>query len=111
MTAVDSEQSLLFGILALQEGLIEPSDFMAAFLCLQKDPTRSMAQILIERGVLSEQDRTMLEGLILRHSLRDGGGSESSPAELGPPAARLGQLLEEAGADRLSADRLSTIDF
>ncbi len=111
MTAVDSQRSLLFGILALQNGLIEQPDLIAAFECWQSEPTRSMSQILAERGTLSEQDRTMLEGLVLRHALKEGGSGEHSAADLGPPGSALVRLLERAGGDNLAVDRLSAIDF
>ena len=111
MTAVDSERSLLFGILALQNGLIEQPDLIAAFQCWRSEPTRSMSQILTERGTLSEQDRTRLEGLVLQHALKEGGSGENSAADLGPPGSSLVRLLERAGGDDVAVDRLSAIDF
>ena len=62
MAAVESDSSLLFGILALQNGLIEQPDLIAAFQCWCKERSRSMAQVLVERGSLSESDRSMLDG-------------------------------------------------
>jgi serine/threonine-protein kinase len=111
MMAVDSERSLVFGILAFQNGLIEQSDFFAAFDCWLKEPTRSMAQILIERGTLSEADRTALDELVLRHALKDGGGGERSAADLRPPVSPLDRLLEGAKAGDVRTDPLASIDF
>ena len=66
MSAVESDSSLLFGILALQNGLIEQPDLIAAFQCWCKDRSRAMAQFLVERGTLSENDRAIIDGLARR---------------------------------------------
>ena len=68
MAAVESDSNLLFGMLALQNGLIEQPDLIAAFQCWCKERSRPMAQVLIERGALTESDRTMLDGLVRRHA-------------------------------------------
>ena len=67
MAIVESERNLLFGILALQNGLIDQPDLIAAFQCWSKERSRPMARIMVERGALTEDDRAMLEGLVLRH--------------------------------------------
>lgn len=50
MAAVETDQDLLFGILALQSSLIEQPDLIAAFQCWSKERSRSLARILVERG-------------------------------------------------------------
>ena len=47
---VEADRDLLFGILALQNGLIEQADLIAAFQCWTKERSRRMARILVERG-------------------------------------------------------------
>ncbi|MBV8487804.1 MAG: serine/threonine protein kinase, partial [Planctomycetaceae bacterium] len=111
MMALDSEQSLLFSVLALQNGLIEQPDFITACQLWLSEPTRSMAQILVDQGTLSEQGRIMVEGLVQRHSLKEGRNGENSAADLGPPSSPLDRLLEGAGENGVMADRLSAIDF
>ena len=66
MSAVESDSSLLFGMLALQNGLVDQPDLIAAFQYWCKDRSRAMAQFLVERGALSEADRAMIDGLIRR---------------------------------------------
>ena len=51
MATAESDQNLLFGILALQNGLIEQPDLIAAFQCWSKDRSLPMAQVLVERGL------------------------------------------------------------
>jgi serine/threonine-protein kinase len=80
MATAETDQNLLFGILALQNGLIEQPDLIAAFQSWTKERARSMAQVLVERGVLTQADRSMLEGLVRRHVEKLCGNAELGPA-------------------------------
>jgi len=75
MATVETDQDLLFGILALQSSLIEQPDLIAALQCWSQERSRSMARILVERGALTEDDRSLLEGLVRRHVEKRGGGA------------------------------------
>src|SRR5262245_52884646 len=83
MTKLDAEQNLLFGILALQNGLIEQADLIAAFQCWSKDRAGSLARILVGRGSLSEEDRVLLKGLARRLVEKYGGDPEKSLIAVG----------------------------
>ena len=96
MAAAESDSSLLFGILALQNGLIEQPDLIAAFQCWCKDRSRSIAQVLIERGRSTESDRAMLDGLIERHAAKQRSSVDGAAAG-------------ERGARRLDRRLLSRI--
>jgi serine/threonine-protein kinase len=87
---VEADRDLLFGILALQNGLIEQADLIAAFQRWTKERSRSMAQVLVERGALSSEDRAMLEGLVRRHVEKQAGEEERCAADI--PEARLREL-------------------
>jgi len=75
MAELDSERNLLFGIFALQNGLIDQADFIAAFQCWTKERSRPMGQILVDRGALNPDDRAMLDGLVRRHVEKQGGAA------------------------------------
>ncbi len=79
MAPFESDGNLLFGILALQNGLIEQADLIAAFQCWLKERSRPMARVLVERGALTEEDRAMLEGLARRHVEKQGGVADGNP--------------------------------
>jgi serine/threonine-protein kinase len=79
---VETERDLLFGILALQNGLIEQADLIAAFQCWTKERSRPMGQVLVERGALSQNDRTMLDGLVRRHVEKQGGEPQRSAEDM-----------------------------
>ncbi len=87
---VEADRDLLFGILALQNGLIEQADLIAAFQCWTKERSRPMARILVERGALTQADRAMLEGLVHRHVEKQAGEDKRGAADI--PAARLREL-------------------
>src|SRR6185312_10833738 len=82
---VEAERDLLFGILALQNGLIEQADLIAAFQVWTKERSCPMAQVLVERGSLSPADRAMLDGLVRRHVEKQGGEPERGVAAVTPP--------------------------
>ena len=56
MAAVESDSSLLFGILALQNGLIEQPDLIAAFQSCEKNALRDRwPMVLVELSALSRE--------------------------------------------------------
>ncbi len=79
MAAALSDGNLLFGILALQNGLIGQPDLIAAFQSWTLERTQPMAQVLVERGALSEADRAMIEGLAQRYLEKRGEPSGPRP--------------------------------
>ena len=86
MSAVESDSSLLFGMLALQSGLIDQPDLIAAFQHWYEDRSRAMAQLLVDRGAMSENDRAMVDGLI--HRLAQIQASPVEGTASTPPASR-----------------------
>jgi serine/threonine protein kinase len=92
MATVETDQNLLFGILALQNGLIEQPDLIAAFQCWSKERSRPMSQVLVERRALSEADRTMLDGLVRRHVEKRVGNAEPKVATGPASGVRLEDL-------------------
>jgi eukaryotic-like serine/threonine-protein kinase len=96
MALVESDRSLLFGILALQNGLIEQPDLIAAFQSWSKKRSSPMAQVLVERGALTEADRTMLDGLVRRHVEKHGGEPERSVARAAAPLTFVEDRLRAA---------------
>ena len=76
----DVPRDLLFGLLALQNGIIHQAALVAAFQkwALAKD--RPMAEILVGQGALDAGDRALLEPLVARHIHLHGGDPERSLA-------------------------------
>jgi eukaryotic-like serine/threonine-protein kinase len=66
MTAA-ADRHLLFGLLALQKGLINQGQLVAAFQAWTLDKSRSLADHLEARGDLTVARRALLEGLAEVH--------------------------------------------
>ena len=85
MTAA-ADRHLLFGLLALQNGLIDQGQLILAFQAWTRDKSRSLADHLKARGDLDDEDRAAVEALAGRHLKRNDGDVEKSLANV--PANR-----------------------
>ncbi len=83
---VHSSRDLLLGLLALQTGLIDQNQVVAAFHAWTRDKTRPLADHLVALGHLDPAHRPLLEGLAAAHLARHGGDAEKSLAAI--PAGR-----------------------
>src|SRR4029077_3567663 len=79
-------RDLLFGLLALQNGLIDQVQLVAAFQAWTLDKARALADHLVGRGDLDADDRSAVEALVERHIKKHGGDVERSLAAI--PAGR-----------------------
>ena len=95
MTAA-ADRHLLFGLLALQNGIVNQGQLVAAFQAWTLDKSRSLADHLEARGDLSGSKRTLLEGLAEVHLESHGGDAEKSLASM--------------STDRAARERLASLD-
>jgi eukaryotic-like serine/threonine-protein kinase len=79
MTAV-ADRHLLFGLLALQNGIINQVQLVAAFQAWSLDKSRSLADHLEAHGDLTGARRALLEGLAEVHLEAHGGAVQKSLA-------------------------------
>jgi hypothetical protein len=82
----DPARDLLFGLIALQTGLINQAQLMAAFHAWTQDRDRPMAEILATQGAVEPACLPLVEGLVLEHLRRHGSDPERSLAAV--PAGR-----------------------
>jgi hypothetical protein len=75
-----ADRNLLFGFLALQNGLINQAQLLAAFQGWTLGKSRSLADLLESRGDLTGSKRGLLEALALVHLEAHGGDLEQSLA-------------------------------
>src|SRR4051812_20603167 len=73
-----AERHLLFGLLALQNGIINQGQLVAAFQAWTLDKAKSLADHLEARGDLSAAKRALLEALVEVHLEAHGGDVEKS---------------------------------
>jgi serine/threonine protein kinase/tetratricopeptide (TPR) repeat protein len=107
--AIDPSRDLLFGFLALQIGLIDQGQLVAAFQAWTRDKGRPMADHLVSRGDLDADDRVAVEALVARRQKRHGGDPEQSLAALNvrrstrESLGRIGDADVEASLAQLGA--------
>ena len=77
---------LLFGLLRLQNGLIDQDQLVAAFQAWTRDKTPALADHLVARGDLDTDQTAGVEAMVALHLKRHGGDAEKSLAAL--PAGR-----------------------
>jgi serine/threonine-protein kinase len=63
----DPSRGLLFGLLALQVGLVEQGQLVAAFQAWARDKARSLADHLIALGHLDDERRAAVEAMVALH--------------------------------------------
>jgi eukaryotic-like serine/threonine-protein kinase len=95
MTAA-ADRHLLFGLLALQNGLIDQGALVAAFQAWTRDKARSLADQLVARGDLDADARAGLEAIVALHVKKHGDVEHSLAAvpanrQPRPPLAGIAQ--------------------
>jgi serine/threonine-protein kinase len=71
-------RDLLFGLLALQNGLIDQIQLVAAFQAWTRDKVRPLAEHLVVRGDLDPDARAGLDAMVALHLKKHGGDPEMS---------------------------------
>jgi serine/threonine-protein kinase len=101
MTAV-ADHHLLFGLLALQNGIINQGQLLAAFQAWALDKSKSLAEHLEVRGDLTGAKRAVLEALAEVHLDVHGGDVEKSLAAV-PAGKSMWEGLARIGAPEINA--------
>ncbi len=89
-----ADRHLLFGLLALQNGIINQGQLVAAFQAWSLDKSRSLAEHLEVRGDLSSAKRAVLDALAAVHVETHGGDVEQSLAAVPSSRSTCASLAE-----------------
>ncbi len=81
-----ADRNLIIGLLALQVGLIDQAELVAAFHAWTRDKERPLADHLERLGHLDPEQRRLVEALAAQHLKKHGGDAERSLAAI--PAGR-----------------------
>jgi WD40 repeat protein/serine/threonine protein kinase len=95
VAAVNADRDLLFGLLALQNGLIDQGALVGAFAAWTRDKTRPLADHLGDRGALKPSHRAVVEALVALH-VEEHGDAGTSLAAL-PAGRSIGETLARTG--------------
>ncbi len=79
---MDTDRNLLFGVLALQAGLIEAPQFIEACLLWATRKQERLADLLLARGWIEPADRAHVEYLLGRRLQKHGGDARASLAAI-----------------------------
>ena len=117
---------LLFGLIALQVGLVDQAQLVAAFQAWARDKARPLADHLAARGDLGADGRAAVEAMVALHLKKHGGDPEKSlasipagpstrerlaalgDAELIDSVAQLGSAATEPDPDRTASYAVGT---
>ena len=101
--ADDTPRDLLFGLLALQNGLIDQDALVAAFSAWSRAKGKTLAEILVERGAIDAEEPARSSPAMAEKQLKKhGGDTEKSLASIAVgPSTR--QKLEALGGADLTA--------
>jgi hypothetical protein len=76
MSKSAADHDLLFGLLALQVGLVDQGQLVAAFQAWTRDKARPLAEHLVARGDLDAEQRSVVEAMVALHLKKHGGDAE-----------------------------------
>src|SRR3954452_8861696 len=103
--AADAERHLLFGLLALQNGLIDQGQLVAAFHAWTRDKAHALADQLAGRGDLDAEQCAGVEAMVALHLKKDGGDGGRRR-----PPIPAGRSTRERLAQIADPDLVATVD-
>jgi len=99
---LNADQNLLFGFIALQNGLLSREDLIAATSVWLQDKSQPLDEVLLARGLLSEDNHQMLLPLVRHHLAKHEGDAEKSLAAI-DAVSSVREELRRLGDDDLEA--------
>ena len=78
-----ADRNLLFGLIALQNGLIDQAQLVAAFQAWTLEKDRPLADHLVNRDAIDADQRGVVEAMVGLHLKKHGGSTEKSLAAIG----------------------------
>src|SRR4051794_29101804 len=92
---MDTDRNLLFGVLALQADLLDAARFAEACAAWAARKGTPLADLLVERGWLTAQDRAAVEHLLVLKLNRHGSARAGLAAAATPEAVQALSALED----------------
>jgi hypothetical protein len=94
-----ADREILFGLLALQNGLVGRDDLVTAFQIWMKDKTQTLAQILQQRTSGLPAEFELLQRLVELHITKHGQDPQQSLASLSSLDSVINELQQLGNAD------------
>ncbi|MFI5458058.1 MAG: protein kinase [Isosphaerales bacterium] len=87
MKPTTADLNLLFGMLALQMDFLSRDALIEGMHAWVLTKDKPLGRILVERSVLTEDERILLDSLVAKHLAKHGDNPEKSLASLSPPGS------------------------
>jgi tRNA A-37 threonylcarbamoyl transferase component Bud32 len=84
----DAGRNLVFAVIALRNNFIDQADLIAAFHSWAADKAKSLGQVLVARGALTEDEFALVEILVSKHLEKHGGDVRATLGAVADAAAR-----------------------
>ena len=92
---------LLFGLIALQVGLVDQGQLVAAFQAWARDKSRPLADHLVDLAGLDVESRGVIDAMVALHVKKHGADAEKSLAAI-PTKRSVGERLAALGDPELA---------
>jgi eukaryotic-like serine/threonine-protein kinase len=89
---MDTERNLLFGVVAFQNGTVDADRLAETCAAWVEKPSRSMANLFVDRGLMTDEQKTEVEKVVARELEAHGGDPQATLA-----ATMDGRSLEAIG--------------
>ena len=99
MADLAANVNLLFGLLALQNGLVDQVQLVAGFRAWTRNKSRTLADHLVARGDLDEMQRGVVAALVDLHIQKHGGSTAESLAAISADRSTHESLTQLGDAD------------
>jgi serine/threonine protein kinase len=75
---MDTERDLLFGVVAFQSGAVDADELAETCAAWADEPTKPLADLFVNRGLITDEQRTEVEKLVVRELQSHGGDPRAS---------------------------------
>ncbi len=70
---MDTERNLLFGVVAFQNGAVDADGLAETCAAWASEPTRPLADLMVDRGLMTDEQRTEVEKAVAQELATHGG--------------------------------------
>ncbi len=89
---MDTDRNLLFGVVAFQNGAVDADGLAETYAAWASEPTQTLADLMVDRGLMTDEQRTEVEKVVALEMATCGGDPEATLA-----ATMDGRSLEALG--------------
>jgi serine/threonine protein kinase len=106
---MDTERNLLFGVVAFQNGAVDADCLAETCADWASEPTQPLADLMVHRGLMTDEQRTEVEKVVLQELASHGGDPQATLAATmdGRSLAAIGEMAGAGGVGVIEANGAS----